>query len=70
MNYFKLYEAERRTFRIGAKFIEKYERYPLLVKIIDVRDGGLVRYKYMHTGHRFYRSKDSFLHNFKPYNET
>ena len=67
MNYFQLYETQRKRFSKGAKWIRWNGD---IVEIIDTFEYS-VSYKSM-TG-RFIvtgRSKDIFLHNFKPYNET
>lgn len=67
MNYFELYETQRNHLKVGTKWIRWSES---VVEIIDTFKDS-VSYKSI-TG-RFIvtgLSKDIFLDNFKPYNET
>ena len=66
MNYFKLYENQRKKpLKIGSK----WERKPDVVEIIDIIDDESVRYRYTLDGFRYLRTKKSFLDQFKPYIE-
>jgi len=74
MNYFQLYENQRKKpLKIGSKweFVGGHFYRNIVVEIIDVRDDGLVSYRYTHTGIvTFSLSKITFLKGYKPYNET
>ena len=72
MNYVQLYENQRKKpLKIGSKWEWKLNWYTnTIVEIIDVRDDGLVSYRYILDGFRHQRSKKEFLNIFKPYNET
>ena len=47
MNYFKKYEMNRNLFYIGAKFVEKYERYPHIIEITHIITEGVVTLQYL-----------------------
>lgn len=66
MNYFQLYENQRKK---PLKKGSKWERIPDVVEIIDIIDDELVSYRYTLEGFRYLRSKKDFLDRFKPYIE-
>ena len=74
MNYFQLYETQRNGLKIGSKweFVGGHFYRNVVVEIIDVRDDGLVSYRYTPTGIAtvtFSLSKITFLKGYKPYIE-
>ena len=59
MNYFQLYEAERRTFHVGAKFTNQYNLESF--EITHIQDIYKITIKYLTgslRGYQFTLSKD------------
>lgn len=70
MNYFEKYEMNRNLFYIGAKFVEKYERYPHIIEITHITPDGVVTLKYLYgymKGSYINRPKSYVEFFFNPY---
>lgn len=72
MNCFEKYKMNRNVFYIGAKFVEKYERFPHIIEITHITPEGVVDLRYLNgymKGHYFTRPKSFVELYYTPYRE-